>query len=277
MSSEQERVKELEARALDLREHIVQIAHDCPVGIHVGGSLSIADILTVLYFDVLNIDPSDPGNDDRDRLVLSKGHANAALVSVLAMRGFFPLEALKTFDTLGSPYAMHADGKVPGTECSAGSLGHGLPIAVGMALTAKMEGASWKSYAIVGDGEMHEGSMWEALMSANHYQLDNLTVVLDRNRFSLDGPTKNIMTLEPLADKVKAFGWTVIEVNGHSVKELRDALNTDTDGPKMIIANTTKGRGLPFLADMTKSHYARLDDEQLHIALDMINDERANL
>jgi len=277
MSNEQERIKQLENLALDLRQQIVQIARDCPVGIHVGGSLSIAEILTVLYYDVMNIDPDDPDKADRDRFILSKGHANAALVSVLAMRGFFPVKELASFDTLGSPYAMHADRHIAGTECSAGSLGHGLPIAVGMALTAKMDSLSWKTYATVGDGEMQEGSIWEALMSANQFKLNNLTVLLDRNRFSLDGPIKDIMTLEPLADKVKAFGWHVLEVDGHSVGELRTALAVSSDRPKMIIANTTKGRGLPFLANMTKSHYARLDDAQLKTALDIINAERVSL
>lgn len=272
-----EEIRNLDQTTLKLRETILQIAHDCPVGIHVGGSISIAEILTSLLFHVMHVNPQDPQFAERDRLVLSKGHANAALVSALALRGFFPLEDLKAFDTLGSPYAMHADGHlVPGTEVSAGSLGHGLSLSVGMALAGKLDQASWHVYCILGDGEMMEGSVWEAMMSASHYGLDNLTAVIDRNRFSLDGPTASIMEIEPLKEKCHAFGWHVQTVNGHAINELVPALlSRIPDKPSMIIANTIKGHGVPSLENRTESHYARLGEEQLEDSLAVLKSQNA--
>jgi transketolase len=272
-----EEIHLLEQTALKLRAIILQIAHDCPVGIHVGGSISIAEILTSLLFQVMRIDPQDPRFADRDRLILSKGHANAALVSALALRGYFPIDDLKAFDTLGSPYAMHADGhNVPGTEVSAGSLGHGLSLSVGMALAGRLDQASWHVYCILGDGEMMEGSVWEAMMSASHYGLDNLTAIVDRNRFSLDGPTASIMEIEPLNEKCQAFGWHVQTVNGHAINELVPALLNRTPAkPSIIIANTIKGHGVPSLENRTESHYARLGDEQLEESLAVIKSQNA--
>lgn len=234
-------------------------------GAHVGGSLSIIDILTILYFKYLDVHPADPQWDERDRFVLSKGHAAAGLIPVLAKRGFFPEETLKTFNHFGSPFAMHPDSnKVIGCDASAGSLGHGLSMAVGMALGARQRKMPWKTVCLMGDGECCEGSVWEAAMSAPHFKLGNLIGIVDRNRFMIDGETEDVMPLEPFADKWRAFGWEVVEVDGHDFDQLDEALArawAATDVPVLILANTIKGKGVDFMENNVVYHYASADSE----------------
>ena len=234
-------------------------------GAHVGGSLSIIDILTILYFKYLDVHPADPQWDERDRFILSKGHAAAGLIPVLAKRGFFPEETLKTFNHFGSPFAMHPDSnKVIGCDASAGSLGHGLSMAVGMALGARQRKMPWKTVCLMGDGECCEGSIWEAAMSAPHFKLGNLIGIVDRNRFMIDGETEDVMPLEPFADKWRAFGWEVVEVDGHDFDQLDEALAkawAATDVPVLILANTIKGKGVDFMENNVVYHYASADSE----------------
>ena len=234
-------------------------------GSHIGGSLSIAEILTILYFKYLNVKADDPGWIERDRFVLSKGHAAAGYIPVLAKKGYFPEEDLKSFNHFGSPFAMHPDSnKVIGCDASAGSLGHGLSMAVGMGLGARYQKMSFKTVCLLGDGECCEGSVWEAAMSLAHFKLTNVITIVDRNRFMIDGRTEEIMNLEPFADKWRSFGFELIEVNGHNFAELANALDkawTATDKPVLILANTIKGKGVDFMENDVKWHYGSGDSE----------------
>ena len=261
--STQERQK-LQDIARELRLTVIDVMA-WSGGAHVGGSLSIIDILTILYFKYLDINPADPQWDERDRFILSKGHAAAGLIPVLAKRGFFPEETLKTFNHFGSPFAMHPDSnKVIGCDASAGSLGHGLSMAVGMALGARQRKMPWKTVCLMGDGECCEGSIWEAAMSAPHFKLGNLIGIVDRNRFMIDGETEDVMPLEPFADKWRAFGWEVVEVDGHDFDQLDEALAkawAATDVPVLILAHTIKGKGVDFMENNVVYHYASADSE----------------
>ena len=261
--STQERQK-LQDIARELRLTVIDVMA-WSGGAHVGGSLSIIDILTILYFKYLDVNPADPQWDERDRFVLSKGHAAAGLIPVLAKRGFFPEETLKTFNHFGSPFAMHPDSnKVIGCDASAGSLGHGLSMAVGMALGARQRKMPWKTVCLMGDGECCEGSVWEAAMSAPHFKLGNLIGIVDRNRFMIDGETEDVMPLEPFADKWRAFGWEVVEVDGHDLDQLDEALArawAATDVPVLILAHTIKGKGVDFMENNVVYHYASADSE----------------
>ncbi len=257
--------------AREYRGRILNIAHEHMFGVHLGGSLSIAEILTVLYFQEMNLAPADPGWPLRDRFILSKGHANIGLLTMLSMRGFIPENFYKEFNKLGSPYTMHADAKVNGVEHSAGSLGHGLSVAIGMALVGKRSSASWRVFCLLGDGEMMEGSNWEALMSASHYQLSNLTAIIDRNFLSQSSKTEKAMSLSSLEEKVKAFGWSVYVIDGHNIEEIIGALSAETHGkPKMIIARTKKGKGVPSLEDNVGSHFGYIDEKELSQALQLL-------
>ena len=261
--STQERQK-LQDIARELRLTVIDVMA-WSGGAHVGGSLSIIDILTILYFKYLDVNPADPQWDERDRFVLSKGHAAAGLIPVLAKRGFFPEETLKTFNHFGSPFAMHPDSnKVIGCDASAGSLGHGLSMAAGMALGARQRKMPWKTVCLMGDGECCEGSVWEAAMSAPHFKLGNLIGIVDRNRFMIDGETEDVMPLEPFADKWRAFGWEVVEVDGHDFDQLDEALArawVATDVPVLILAHTIKGKGVDFMENNVVYHYASADSE----------------
>ena len=234
-------------------------------GAHVGGSLSIIDILTILYFKYLKIDPANPKWEDRDRFILSKGHAAAGYIPVLAKRGYFPEETLKTFNHFGSPFAMHPDcNKVIGCDASAGSLGHGLSMAVGLGLGARYLKKEWKTVCLMGDGECGEGSIWEAAMSASHFKLGNVIGIVDRNRLMIDGKTEDVMALEPFADKWRAFGWDVVEIDGHDFDQLDEALTrawAATEQPVLILANTIKGKGVDFMENNVVYHYASADSE----------------
>ena len=258
-ASEKQRLTEL---AKELRLNIVDVM-TYSGGAHIGGSLSIVELLIMLYFKYLNIRPEEPDWEDRDRLILSKGHAAAGFIPALAMRGYFPLEELKSFNHFGSPFAMHPDSrKVIGCDASAGSLGHGLSMAVGMGLGAKYLKKPFKTVCIMGDGECCEGSVWEAAMAINHYKLTNVITIVDRNRFMIDGSTEDIMALEPFADKWRAFGYELIEIDGHNLEQLAEAFDrawAATDRPVLILANTVKGKGVDFMENNVKWHYASAD------------------
>ena len=249
-----------------VREHIVAMCAG-PEGGHLGGSMSLVEILTTLYFDVLRVDPADPGAEGRDILILSKGHGAIALYAVLAERGFFPAAELATYGRPGSRLMGHPVRAVPGVEMATGSLGHGLPLANGFALAD----ASRRCFVIVGDGELQEGSVWEAAMSTAGLGLDNVTVVVDRNGLQITGSTEDTVPLEPLADRWRAFGWAVREVDGHDRGKLRKALTARSPGrPGVVIARTVKGNGLPSVQGRVDSHYARLGERQLARALSVL-------
>lgn len=225
MPLKQEEWASLYARAKELRKDVVNIT-SFSGGAHIGGGLSAMDILVLLYFHYLNINPERPDWEDRDRFVLSKGHAAVAYAPVLARRGFFSFGELKTFNKFGSPFGMHPDSqRIRGCDASTGSLGHGLPMAVGMALAARFKGKSYRTYCLLGDGECNEGVVWEALMAVAHYHLTNLIPIIDRNHLMIDGPTEEVMSLEPLEEKLKAFGFEVLSVNGHDLDELAGAFD----------------------------------------------------
>ena len=243
-------------------------------GGHVGGSLSSVDILTALYFHAMRVRPGSPDWSDRDRFVLSKGHASAALCPVLAELGFFPTELLDTFNQLDSPFSMHPDMlKIPGVDMSTGSLGHGLPIGLGMALAARLQGKSYRTYVLMGDGELAEGSVWEAAMAAAHFRVDGLLAIVDRNRLQVDDFTHRVMELEPLADKWRAFGWATCEIDGHDMAAVVDAMDAfpfEPGKPSVIIARTVKGKGLPFAEDRVEFHYHDVDREMVREAISVL-------
>ncbi len=244
------------ARAV--RRHCLRMVHTAGLG-HIGGDLSAADILAVLFSAVLRGDPRNPSWPDRDRFILSKGHCSAALYASLAEVGFFPRERLADYMQPLSPLNGHPDrNKVPGVEANTGPLGHGLPIGVGAAKAAKIQGAHWRTFVLTGDGELQEGSNWEAAMAAAHFRLDNLTVIIDRNRLQQGDGTERTIALEPLAERWRAFGWSVAEVDGHNHAALLNALSGvpfEADRPICVIAHTRKGRGISFMEDRVEWHH----------------------
>lgn len=244
--------------AKDIRRQIVVSLATSGSG-HLGGSLGLADVFTVLHFYQLNHKPENPIWPQRDRLVLSIGHVAPVFYATLAQAGYFPKEELKTLRKLGSRLQGHPgrDHGLPGIEISAGSLGQGLSVAVGMALAAKMDKHKWKVYSIHGDGELQEGSIWEAAMSASHHKLDNLLSIIDRNRVQIDGQVSDVMEIEPLAEKWKAFGWQVFECNGNDIDELIEAFEAAgkiVDKPSVIIANTLMGKGIKSIENDYRWH-----------------------
>ena len=253
-----------------IRKEIVTMIHGAKSG-HPGGSLSAVEILTALYFDEMNIDPTNPKMEDRDRFVLSKGHAAPALYATLAQRGYFAKEELNNLRQLGSMLQGHPDmKKVPGVEMSTGSLGQGFSVACGMAMAAKLDNAPWNVYALLGDGEVQEGIIWEAAMSAAHYKLDNMIAFLDYNGLQIDGEVESVMNINPIEDKFKTFGWNVITIDGHDFDQIFAALDMakDTvDKPTMIIAKTIKGKGVSFMENQASWHGSAPSEEQLEQAL----------
>ena len=246
-----EKIKELENKAKVIRRHIIEMISRCGSG-HPGGSLSAADILTVLYFHTLKHDPKNPKWDERDRFVLSKGHAAPVLYATLAEAGYFPKSYLKTLRQIGSSLQGHVDMiSLPGIEMSTGSLGQGFSAANGMALACRMDKKNNHIYVVIGDGESQEGQIWEAAMTAGHYKLDNLTVILDHNKYQIDGRVEEIKGIQPIADKWRAFRFNVIDgVNGHDIKSIINALDDASNAkgrPTIIIAETVKGKGVSFM------------------------------
>ncbi len=257
--------KFLAKEAAYIRKKILELTKIAGGG-HLGGGLSMVDVTVALYHHVMNIDPKNPDWPGRDRFILSKGHGAIALDPILGRVGFFPEEDLATFNQLDSPFGMHTNAKsTPGIEHSTGSLGHGLSVSVGMALGARLESADWRVFCLLGDGEFQEGSMWEGIMSAAQFKLGNLVAIIDRNRFSLDGPTEDIMALEPLGEKLKAFRWNVLEVDGHNMAEILNVFEElpapESESPTIIIANTDKGYGISFMRNEAKWHYGAIDSD----------------
>lgn len=269
-------VERLEAQARQIRRNVWRALHAAGSG-HVGGSLSAADMLAALYFHFLRYRPDEPRWPDRDRFVLSKGHANAALAAVLAQAGFFPEDWLDRFYHLESPLGMHPDIKVPGVEMSTGGLGHGLAIGMGMALGARITGRSFRTVVMLGDGECHEGSVWEAAQCAAHYRLSNLTVIVDFNKVAQSGHVAELVDLGPLADKWRIFGFEVREIDGHAMPQIIDALDAlpfHPERPSAIIAHTVKGKGVSFAEDTYVWHSNVVNDEVYERALAELEVER---
>ena len=266
-----EKISELEKMANDVRKGIIEAVYSGKSG-HPGGSLSIADILTVLYFNELNIDEKNPKWEDRDRLVLSKGHCSPALYSCLANRGFFSIEDLKTFRKIDSYLQGHPDmNKVPGVDMTTGSLGQGLSSAVGMAIAGKMDKKDYRVYCILGDGEIEEGQIWEAAMSAKKYKLDNLCVIVDNNNLQIDGTVEEVMSPYPIDEKFKSFGFEIIKIDGHNMQEIMDAFDVAKhikDKPVCIIAKTIKGKGVSYMENQVGWHGKAPNEEQYKMAME---------
>ncbi|MBE6575044.1 MAG: transketolase [Ruminococcaceae bacterium] len=262
---EQAKIKALKQTAAKVRLGVLEAVFSASSG-HPGGSLSITDILTYLYFEEMNINPAEPKMEGRDRLVLSKGHTAPALYSVLANRGYFDVDLLKTFRQVDSILQGHPDMKhIPGVEMTTGSLGLGISAACGMALAAKIDGKDYRTYAMLGDGETQEGQVWEALMFGAHYKLDNLCIVIDWNGLQIDGRITDVMNPTPYDKKLEAFGWNVISIDGHDFEQIAaafDAAKACKGKPTAIIATTTKGKGVSFMEDQASWHGTAPNAEQ---------------
>jgi len=273
---EESRVDELEEIARRVRVHIVKSTHEAGSG-HPGGSLSATDILTALYFEIMDHRPDEPDWPKRDRFVLSKGHAAPALYGVLAESGYFPVDELMTLRKLGSRLQGHPHVRAtPGVDASTGSLGQGLSIASGMALAAKLDRESYRVFTMCGDGEIQSGQIWEAAMFASHNKLDNLIVFLDRNKLQIDGSTEEVMSIEPIISKWNSFGWHVLEINGHDMDQIVDAVNKAEEvhgEPTIIVSHTIKGKGVPFMEGSLAFHGKAANDEQLETALEALGEK----
>ena len=269
---------DLALKSVRLRKQLLQVISNAGAG-HTGGGLSCLDILNVLYNRVLRVSPETFGDANRDRYVQSKGHSVEALYVVLADRGFFPESELKTICHYQSHFVGHPTRHIPGIEMNTGALGHGLPISTGMAIAGKMDAASYRVFTLLGDGELAEGSNWEAGLAAAHYKLDNLTAIIDHNTLQISGRTRDVMSNEPIDEKFRAFGWSVKIVNGHSFAELTDALSkpVETSKPTCVIANTVKGRGVSFMEDVAKWHHGVPSDAELKQALSELDAAEAKL
>ena len=267
---EQKKLTELKKTAANVRLGIVEAVYSASSG-HPGGSLSIAEALTYLYFEEMNVDPKNPKWEDRDRLVLSKGHTSPALYSVLAHRGFFPVEDLKTFRRIDSYLQGHPDMKgIPGVDMTTGSLGLGISAACGMALAAKIKGKDYRTYAIVGDGESQEGQVWEACMFAAHYKLDNFCMYLDWNGLQIDGKITDVMNPTPYKEKLEAFGFNVISIDAHDFEQIEAAFNAAKEckgKPTAIIAKSTKGKGVSYMENACEWHGQAPKQDKYEIAI----------
>ena len=272
--------KELAITACKVRMGVIEGTH-CAKSGHPGGSLSVTDILTYLYFQEMKTDPQNPAWQERDRLVLSKGHTAPALYAVLAQKGFFPVEELKTLRKIGSRLQGHPDmKKIPGVDMSSGSLGQGISAACGMAKDAKLTGGEWRVYTVLGDGEIQEGQVWEAAMFASHYQLDNLCVLVDNNGLQIDGNIKDVMSPYPIDEKFKAFGFHVINIDGHDFDQIEAALNEARSvkgQPTAIIAKTVKGKGVSCVENQASWHGSAPNDEQYQQAMEELGQQLAAL
>lgn len=251
-------MQNLKALSYDLRKNVVDMIVEGKGG-HIGGDMSVIDILTELYFEQMQISPETADDPDRDRFVMSKGHSVEALYAVLAAKGFFPIkQVIQEFSKFGSKFIGHPNNKLPGIEMNSGSLGHGLPVCVGMALAGKMDGRPYRVYTVMGDGELAEGSVWEGAMAAHQYRLDNLCAVVDRNRLQISGCTEDVMAHDSQEERWGAFGWHVISINGNDYSQLKaafDEAKTVKDAPTAIIANTIKGYGSPVMENQASWHH----------------------
>lgn len=273
MKIQNKTIDELKEIAKKIRLGIIDAVYYGKSG-HPGGSLSIADIMTVLYFDEMNIDSEKPDWEERDRLVLSKGHCSPALYSALAYRGFFPIEDLKTFRNINSYLQGHPDRKhIPGVDMTTGSLGQGLSAANGMAIAGKIENKNYRVYCILGDGELEEGQIWEAAMSANKYKLDNLCVIIDNNNLQIDGTIDEVMSSKPIDEKFRSFGFEIIKIDGHNLEEIKSAFEVARNiknKPVCIIANTIKGKGVSYMENKPEWHGKAPNDEEYKQAVEDI-------
>ena len=271
--------RELALMAVKIRKTALQTIQAAGSG-HIGGSFSIADILSVLYFDKMNLDPKNPKAPDRDRLVLSKGHCSPALYATLALKGFFPVEHLSTFRTLESDLSGHVEIHVPGVDMSSGSLGQGLSVALGMAMYAKAKNKNYKTFCILGDGEIQEGQVWEAAMCAGFYKADNLIAFVDNNKLQLDGSLDEIMSSYPIGDKFRAFGWNVLEIDGHDVEQIADAVElafSMKGKPTVIVADTVKGKGVTLFENNVNFHGSQPKPDEWPVCYAQLDDEIAEL
>lgn len=261
--------KELEIKSVQYRMALLKYIKMANAG-HTGGSLSCTDILNILYNDVMNVSPGNFTDSNRDRFIQSKGHSVEALYVVLADKGFFPESHLESLCRYRSPYMGHPTRKVAGVEFNTGALGHGLPISAGIALAAKKDNALYRVYTLLGDGELAEGSNWEAAMMAAHYRLDNLVAILDHNALQITGPNREVNSPYPIDEKLRAFGWNVIETDGNNITRLRETfckIPVETRKPTFVIANTTKGKGVSFMENDKKWHHGVPTDEQYEKAM----------
>lgn len=269
MALSKNEILELEKQAYELRSLCVETVKWAGGG-HIGGSLSAMDIMTILYYKYMNVKPEAPEWEDRDRFILSKGHTGVGYAPILASKGYFDKALLEEYNHTGSSLGMHLDStKVKGIDASTGSLGHGLSIAIGTGIAAKLLNKSYRTYCLLGDGECDEGSIWEAAMSMSHYNITNVITIVDRNRCMIDGPTEEVMRLEPFVDKWRAFGFIALEIDGHSFMELSEAIEfaiENKEKPVVIIANTKKGCGIDFMENDYKWHYGSLDLEKVQKA-----------
>jgi transketolase len=259
--------------AKEIRKKSLKLVYQANAS-HIGGALSMADILAVLYTDILKLDVANPKNPDRDRLILSKGHCCVALYAALALKGFFPIEELDEYGKEGSRLTSHVSHYVPGVEISSGSLGHGFPIACGLAIAALRKAQQHKIYCIVGDGEMDEGSNWEAILFGSHHKLTNLCLIIDYNKIQALGNTNEVLNLEPLKDKLEAFNWTCLEIDGHNHDEIREAFNhfSKSPNPTVIIAHTIKGKGVKFMENKLLWHYRSPKEDEFNKAITEIEE-----
>ena len=273
-------IEELTQKTVEIRKGIIDAVYSAQSG-HPGGSLSIADILTVLYFYEMNIKPENPNWEDRDRLILSKGHCSPALYSCLAYRGYFPVEDLRTFRKIDSYLQGHPDkNKVPGVDMTTGSLGQGLSVANGMAIAGKMNGKNYRVYCILGDGEIEEGQIWEAAMTSNKYKLDNLCVIVDNNNLQIDGTIEEVMSSYPIDEKFKSFGFQIININGHDIEEIIKAFEVAKNvkgKPTCIIAKTMKGKGVSFMENQVGWHGKAPSKEQYEQAIKELDERCDNI
>ena len=271
---------ELQKKAVEVRKGIVTGVYNAKSG-HPGGSLSAADLFTYLYFEEMNVDPENPEDENRDRFVLSKGHTAPGYYAALALKGFFPIEDLKTLRHVGSYLQGHPDKKhTPGVDMSSGSLGQGLSVAVGMALAAKMQGKDYRTYCLCGDGEIQEGQIWEAAMFAGHRKLDNLCVIVDNNNLQIDGTVEDVCSPYPIDEKFKAFNFHVININGNDFDEIDKAFaeaRAHKGEPTAIIAHTIKGKGVSFMEDKAGWHGKAPNEEEYKIAMEELEKEAAAL
>jgi transketolase len=269
-------IRRITEKARDMRRHIVRMTHASKTA-HVASALSCADILATLYFGVMHVDPARPHMPERDRFILSKGHACLALYAALAEKGYFPKERLLSFNRFGCELGGHPDMRsIPGVEVSSGSLGHGLSLGLGMAIAARYDRRQSRVFVLLGDGECEEGSVWEAVMAAPHFKADNLIVIIDNNGLQiLDSVENTLSTLQPLAEKFRAFGWETVETDGHDIQGLANLLSSvpcAAGKPTCVVARTIKGRGISFMEGRLEWHYRGLTDAELRQALGEIQD-----
>lgn len=267
----------LQEKSRWLRKEIVRLTQIAG-GSHVGGALSMTDTIVALFYHGMNLKVGDPAWEDRDRFILSKGHGAVAYCPILADLEFFPKEWLDSFNHLDSPFGMHPDmNKIPGVEMSTGSLGHGLSVGIGIAISARLDKKTFRIFVLMGDGEVNEGMVWEAAAAASHFKLGNIIALIDRNNLSLDGQTEQIMSIEPIRERWESFGWKVFEVDGHDMDQLVSTLDsldqTSDEQPKLIVSRTIKGKGVDFMEGDPLWHYAGLSPEMAEDAFKSIDDK----